>query len=85
MHRVMQGGLWEHITAREHIEIYAAIKSLPQPVRSSEPKKRNGHRCQSYNEPIFTQTSSGDSCRLKDLAITHNGCVWLFWGLKIGD
>ena len=40
MHRVMQGGLWEHITAREHIEIYAAIKSLPQPVRSSEPKKK---------------------------------------------
>jgi hypothetical protein len=35
----MQGGLWEHITAREHIEIYAAIKSLPQPVRSSEAKK----------------------------------------------
>eukprot|EP01046_Picozoa_sp_COSAG06_P051739 COSAG06_NODE_8515_length_2143_cov_2.722114_3_plen_237_part_00 len=73
MHYVMQGGLWDHITAREHIEIYAAIKSLPQPVRSSE-AKRNGHRYQSCNELIFTQASSGDSCRLEDLAVTQNGC-----------
>ena len=79
MHRVMQGGLWEHITAREHIEIYAAIKSLPQPVRSSEPKKRSGRRYQSCNELTVTQTSSGDSCHLKYLVITHNGCLWLFW------
>lgn len=64
-----QGGLWDTITAREHIEIYAGVKCLPdQEVKSRATAVLTALDMLKHADKQVKELSGGTPCHRKHLS-----------------